>query len=295
MARRRKDNSFVGIMLELPWWASLIVAVILWGIAKFKFGDAAQIDASDPGSYINYAALYLFKIFAALALFASVVSGIRVVFRRLLFASAKDLDAIRNMSWQNFERLVGEAYRMQGYRVRESGGGGADGGVDLWLSCDGQITLVQCKQWRSSKVGVQVVREMYGIMTAEKADGVIIATVGEYTKDAAEFARGKPIELLTGKRLVKLINSSDRGVTEPRSQSTELEASSVAIMESQEPSGTAYESQDYDEIEIEVPVCGKCGIEMVLRTARKGANAGNQFWGCANYPKCREMKPLYQE
>lgn len=33
--------------------------------------------------------------------------------------------------------------------------------------------------------------------------------------------------------------------------------------------------------------CPKCGGAMLLRTASKGANAGRQFWGCSNYPKCR--------
>jgi hypothetical protein len=35
------------------------------------------------------------------------------------------------------------------------------------------------------------------------------------------------------------------------------------------------------------PACLKCGSEMVLRTAKSGANAGEQFWGCPDYPKCR--------
>ena len=35
------------------------------------------------------------------------------------------------------------------------------------------------------------------------------------------------------------------------------------------------------------PVCPRCGSPMVLRTASKGANAGNRFWGCSNYPNCR--------
>lgn len=35
-------------------------------------------------------------------------------------------------------------------------------------------------------------------------------------------------------------------------------------------------------------VCPRCSAEMQLRTARRGPNAGNQFWGCTNYPKCRE-------
>lgn len=37
------------------------------------------------------------------------------------------------------------------------------------------------------------------------------------------------------------------------------------------------------------PTCPKCAVPMVRRTASKGANAGNRFWGCVNYPKCREM------
>ena len=35
------------------------------------------------------------------------------------------------------------------------------------------------------------------------------------------------------------------------------------------------------------PFCPKCGGNMILRQAKAGANAGNHFWGCANYPRCR--------
>jgi four helix bundle suffix protein len=33
--------------------------------------------------------------------------------------------------------------------------------------------------------------------------------------------------------------------------------------------------------------CPKCGKPMLLRTARKGPNSGEQFWGCSGYPDCR--------
>jgi restriction system protein len=36
--------------------------------------------------------------------------------------------------------------------------------------------------------------------------------------------------------------------------------------------------------------CPKCGGAMVLRTAKRGGNAGRQFWGCSSYPKCRVMQ-----
>ena len=35
--------------------------------------------------------------------------------------------------------------------------------------------------------------------------------------------------------------------------------------------------------------CSRCGAEMVLRKATKGKNAGNQFWGCSSFPKCRNV------
>lgn len=40
------------------------------------------------------------------------------------------------------------------------------------------------------------------------------------------------------------------------------------------------------------PTCPKCGIKMVLRTARRGPTEGSQFWGCSNYPSCKTIKNL---
>jgi predicted RNA-binding Zn-ribbon protein involved in translation (DUF1610 family) len=37
--------------------------------------------------------------------------------------------------------------------------------------------------------------------------------------------------------------------------------------------------------------CPQCGAEMVLRTAKKGQNTEEKFWGCSAFPKCRFTKP----
>lgn len=37
------------------------------------------------------------------------------------------------------------------------------------------------------------------------------------------------------------------------------------------------------------PLCPTHGIQMVLRTAKHGNNVGERFWGCPNYPQCREI------
>jgi ribosomal protein L37AE/L43A len=36
-------------------------------------------------------------------------------------------------------------------------------------------------------------------------------------------------------------------------------------------------------------VCPKCGSDMVLRESKQGKHAGNKFWGCSTFPKCRSI------
>jgi predicted RNA-binding Zn-ribbon protein involved in translation (DUF1610 family) len=38
--------------------------------------------------------------------------------------------------------------------------------------------------------------------------------------------------------------------------------------------------------------CPKCGAPLVLRTAKSGKNAGEQFYGCSKYPACRYTKAI---
>jgi restriction system protein len=102
------------------------------------------------------------------------------------------------MTWHEFEMLVGEAFRRHGYAVEETGGHGADGGVDLVLSKEGQRLLVQCKQWKASKVGVKIIRELYGVMAAKGAAGGFVVTSGVFTGEATAFAAGKRIGLIDG-------------------------------------------------------------------------------------------------
>lgn len=117
--------------------------------------------------------------------------------------------------------LVGEAFRLQGFEVTETGGSGPDGGVDLVARRGRETFLVQCKQWRAFTVGVDVVRE----------------------QARQSLAR-----------------------THPKAQPPI------------QPPPVAAES---------VPLCPACNAQMVRRIARKGANAGSEFWGCSAFPKCR--------
>jgi len=76
------------------------------------------------------------------------------------------------MSWREFEMLVTECVRLQGYRVAETEGDGVYGGVDLVLTklgkSGGETFLVHCKQWHVYKVGVDVVRKLHGAIAVRR-------------------------------------------------------------------------------------------------------------------------------
>lgn len=42
----------------------------------------------------------------------------------------------------------------------------------------------------------------------------------------------------------------------------------------------------------QIPLCPKCGVTMIKRVARSGTNAGREFYGCVNYPNCKEIQPI---
>lgn len=41
-----------------------------------------------------------------------------------------------------------------------------------------------------------------------------------------------------------------------------------------------------------LPSCPRCGSSMVRRLARRGRNAGNHFWGCSRYPRCKGVRNI---
>lgn len=39
-------------------------------------------------------------------------------------------------------------------------------------------------------------------------------------------------------------------------------------------------------------ICPLCGGKLIVRSAKRGTNAGQLFWGCSNFPRCRYTKKL---
>jgi restriction system protein len=165
---------------------------------------------------------------------------------------------------------------MQEYSVVETGGGGADGGIDLMLKKDNELFFVQCKQWRAYKVSVNVVRELLGVMVTQGATGGFVVTSGVFTAEAQSFAKGQNIDLIDGVSLAAMIEEITRNSS---SQNVNRLTPTLQPLFKAEMSAT-------------VPDCPKCGRLMVKRIARKGTNAGSGFWGCSSFPTCRGIRVI---
>lgn len=202
--------------------------------------------------------LFAWRVLRKVGLFDSELSG------RELIARA---------DWREFEQLTAQALRGSGFSVSENPGEGveADGGVDLFAVRNGYRYVVQCKHWKQD-VNVDVVRAIYGVMAARGDQGCMVVSSGRFTKSAWSWARGKPVTLIHGTALARML--------EGETLDSVISAPSTAErreLRRRERTGRGLK-------------CPDCGRDMVLRTAKQGAFAGQEFWGCVRYPNCRGIR-----
>jgi HJR/Mrr/RecB family endonuclease len=116
--------------------------------------------------------------------------------RRHLLEWTTDL---RLLTAAEFEYLVGELYRREGWEVSETGRqDGPDGNIDLVLTRGRERRVVQCKRWTSWLVGVNEIRAFAGTLMREKAPGTdgIFVTLSDFSEQAEDEAGRMGITLL---------------------------------------------------------------------------------------------------
>lgn len=118
--------------------------------------------------------------------------------------------ALAELSWREFERLVGETFRRLGYQVTGFGSHAADGAADLALVRAGARFLVHCRHWRKQEVGVLAVRELQAALEGVGAQGGYVLTAGEFTREAREISRCTRIELIGGRALIAWLRAGGR-------------------------------------------------------------------------------------
>lgn len=277
MARRKQsrfDNLLV-LISKLPWWAGVMFALAAYLILHSIVGS--EITAvSQPGILGGAVSPALLNSLATLGQYLLpgiflLGAAVSVYWRSSReenpggVATRAEWGALNAMTWRQFETLVGESFRRKGYLVAKTAGG-SDSDFNLVLKQHGKTVLVQCKQWRAIKVGVNTVRELHAVMTAQGADGGFVLTSGLFTDEAQAFALNHQIELLDGQALHALIH----GVTLPGKAGL----------------------GPLNAVTSGAPFCPECQGRMTLRKAKRGKHAGKTYWCCMRYPDCKGRRRI---
>ncbi|MBD9499160.1 restriction endonuclease [Pseudomonas sp. PDM17] len=285
MARRRRTSlieDLIEIASRLPWWVSLLIALGSWLILH-PIADKSPDTLKDAHQVGPFMAGQIFRTFAffgqivlplvfVIGAIGSVLARAERKRLRTNVANARESgQTIEGISWREFELLVGETFRRKGFTVVEKGGNGPDGGIDLVLHLGTDKYLVQCKQWKAINVGVTVIREFFGVMAAEGAAGGFVVTSGQFTPEAKAFAEGRNIQLVDRALLKRWIANSTEST--PKTVSGDVNVSVAGALPV-------------------APHCPVCNEIMLMRKARRGSNAGAEFWGCRRFPACRGVRGI---
>lgn len=172
------------------------------------------------------------------------------------------LELLMSLEWKRYEEICKEFLNIKEanrFNVDVTNVG-ADGGVDLKIK-DKKNKLVgfgQCKAY-NSQIGVAFIRELYGVMASEKVEIGYFFTTSKFSNDAIEFANKNKITLINGFEQIKTIQSF-----KPEQQKFLFKIATKG---------------DY-----KTPTCPNCDEKMVKRNSERG-----EFWGCSNYPKCKNI------
>ena len=298
MVRRSKQNPAEGLMdlaARVPWWVGVLLAVISY-LALHAYAALPVVPPSGPNAGLMTAVTapglatagqvllpLLFLLGAAVSAFRRRGAG------QGHTSAANRNDDVARMPWRQFEVLVGEYFRRQGFASMD-GTGGLDGGVDVVLKNGADRYLVRCKHWRAMRVDVQAVRDLYGAMTAQHGVGAYIVTSGDFTDEARKFAEAREIRLIDGRTLLL-------GIRVPAAAGPASVPYAEARAATAAPSDFPKDGAAPAIVEVpvrSVPLCPLCGATMVQRVVGSGRNAGKRFWGCGRFreTKCQGTRGI---
>lgn|GEM_PF-6642617 len=188
-----------------------------------------------------------------------IVFVITRVIKARKIAKAMVTEDYDTMSGEDFEEFCANILRGNGFINVEVTKASGDHGIDVLGTKDGLKYAIQCKRY-SRPVGNKAVQEAYSGKDIYKADVAVVMSNMDFTPQAIEDARKLKVELWNRDKIYSLQKKGKVETPEP-SEENDL-------------------------------ICPKCGATLVLRTAKKGVNAGSQFYGCSNYPNCKYTRNL---
>ena len=171
-------------------------------------------------------------------------------------------ELLKQLEWRRFEELCNAYFQAMGFRT-DVVPAGAERGVDINLFEQGAeraSILVQCQPWNAYRVGIKPVRGLLGAMASGNVGEGVMVTSGKFTQEARDFARKEKISLVDGAEL--LVKFADLAPEK-----------AVGLLR--------FATQG----DFQTPTCPTCAVKMI---PRKSTTHGRKFWGCRNYPSCKQ-------
>ena len=206
LLERFLSRSRLGVALAAPIGVFLVLDLTAQIVIRSAWGR------SQPFALWEWSAVAI-PLLAFIAGYCVTIVAVAGQLKRMgwwrLLQSGHSLDAIRSLSWRDFERVVAAAFTQKGWSAELVGQQGPDGGLDLVLRRGKQVAIVQCKQRRylyGAYVEERDIREFVGVIAARKMMKGFFVTSGVFTPQATEFAEKVPqLELIAGDDLLAMV------------------------------------------------------------------------------------------
>jgi HJR/Mrr/RecB family endonuclease len=134
----------------------------------------------------------IFKIFEDQNVPTTLISVVELINVEMLKYIKSNPKYLHNLHWRAFEELIAEILASFGWQV-ELTSPTKDNGYDIFAiykdaSGIRHNWIIECKKWDPErKVGVEVIRNLYGVKTDLKVGNALIATTSSFTKGVEKF------------------------------------------------------------------------------------------------------------
>ena len=173
-----------------------------------------------------------------------------------------NLELLKHLEWRRFEELCAAYFEALGFATGITRSR-ADGGADIVLGAagsDSALVVVHCKAWSAYRVGIKPVRALRAAMTSAGGGEGILVTSSRFTQEAVDAAAGEYITLIDGADLL----------------------AKLAALPAEQARALLKLATQGDFL---TPTCPSCSVKMI---SRQSIAHGKRFWGCPNYPQCKE-------
>ena len=170
-------------------------------------------------------------------------------------------ELLKRLEWRRLEELAVAYFEALGLTARIAPG---LEGADIALRARGSkdaATLARTKAWSAYGVGLKPVAALRSKMTADGIGRGMLLSAGRFTQEAKTYAAAQDIELVDG-------------------------AAFLARLAALPPETSLALLRFATEGDFLTPTCPSCAVKMISRQSTQG---GRKFWGCPNYPRCKQI------